>query len=106
MLGGAVPALAVYRTELFSTGNRSLSSYAVTAIALVGGSIGLLVAGSLIDDGVSHVRVLSALAVGQLAVAAIVLTLFPETAHKELEEINPEDADDLPDLRSAPPPTP
>ena len=106
VLGGAVPALAVYRTELFSTGNRSLSSYAVTAIALVGGSIGLLVAGSLIDDGVSHVRVLSALAVGQLAVAAIVLTLFPETAHKELEEINPEDADDLPDLRSAPPPTP
>ena len=46
VLGGAVPALGVYRSEVFSTGNRSFSGYLVTAIALVGGSIGLLVAGA------------------------------------------------------------
>lgn len=102
VLGGAVPALAVYRTELFSTGSRSLASYLVTAIALVGGSLGLLTAGSLIDDGVSHVRVLGSLALGQLLVAFIVLRWFPETAHRELEEINPEDAEDLAELRDAP----
>jgi hypothetical protein len=32
------------------------------------------------------------LAIGPLIVAALVLTLYPETAHRELEELNPEDA--------------
>lgn len=98
VLGGAVPALGVYRSEVFSTGNRSFSGYLVTAIALVGGSIGLLIAGSAIDHGFSHIRILGLLAIGQLAVAAIVLAFFPETAHRELEELNPEDAVDSADL--------
>ena len=101
VLGATVPALGVYRTELFATGNRSLSSYLLTASALVGGSIGLLTVGWALDNGWSHVRILGLFAIGQLAAATIVLTLFPETAHRELEEINPEDAVDVPELRDA-----
>jgi len=98
VLGGAVPALGVYRTEVFSTGNRSFSGYLVTAIALLGGSFGLIIAGAAIDHGVSHVRILGLLACGQLCVAMIVLTWFPETAHRELEELNPEDEADRAEL--------
>ena len=38
------PALAVYRTELFPTGNRSRATGLVTAAALIGGIVGLLLA--------------------------------------------------------------
>ena len=37
-------------------------------------------------------RAIAILAVGPLIVAVLVLTRFPETAHRELEELNPEDA--------------
>lgn len=49
------------------------------------------VAGRAIDHGISHVRVIGLLAIGQLVVALIVLRWFPETAHRELEELNPQD---------------
>jgi MFS family permease len=101
VLGATVPSLGVYQTELFSTGRRSLSAYLVTLCALLSGGIGLVATGMLLDHGFSHVRVLGVLALGQLAVAAIVLLGFPETAHLELEDINPEDAPDLAELRAA-----
>ncbi len=92
VFGAAVPALGVYRAEMFPTGSRSLAGYLILAVALIGGSIGLQVVGRALDHGVSHVRVLGVLALGQLVVAAVVLRWFPETAHRELEEINPTDA--------------
>ena len=91
VFGAAVPALGVYRSEMFPTGSRSFAGYLVLAVALVGGSIGLQVAGRAIDHGISHVRVIGLLAIGQLVVALIVLRWFPETAHRELEELNPQD---------------
>lgn len=91
--GLAVPALLVYRAEMFPTGKRSLSGYWITATALVSGSIGLQVTGAFLDRGVSHASVLGVLALGQVVASLIVLTRFPETAHRELEEINPADAD-------------
>ncbi|MEZ5218969.1 MAG: MFS transporter [Ilumatobacteraceae bacterium] len=116
VLGATVPALGVYRTELFATGSRSMSSYLITTSALVGGSIGLLWTGHALDGGRTHFSVLGLLALGQVAVAVIVLTRFPETAHKELEELNPQDAvdyiappaegEDDPGIRPDPPATP
>ncbi|MGD9704963.1 MAG: MFS transporter [Acidimicrobiia bacterium] len=91
ILGMSVPALGVYRSELFPTGGRSLAGFVVTVSALVGGSISVLATGPLLDRGASHFEVLGVFALGQLAVAAIVLLAFPETAHRELEDINPED---------------
>ncbi len=90
--GAAGPALGVYRAEMFHTGQRSSAGYLVTAAALCSGAIGLQITGYFLDRGNSHARVLGALALGQLAVAFIVLRWFPETAHRELEELNPEDA--------------
>ncbi len=87
-----MPALGVYRAEMFPTGSRSFAGYLILAVALIGGSIGLQIAGRAIDHGVSHVRVLGLLALGQLVVVFIVLRWFPETAHRELEELNPQDA--------------
>ena len=96
MLGGIVgaiafPAVAVYRNELFPTGSRSRASALVTAAALLGGIIGLVVMGALLDGGRTHGVVLGWLATGQLVVVAIVLLWFPETAHRELEDLNPID---------------
>lgn len=92
LLGSAVlPAMAVYRTELFPTANRSRASGFVTAFALVGGIGGLLVTGQLLDRDWSYGSVMALMALGQLVVVVLVVAAFPETAHRELEEMNPED---------------
>ena len=89
--GIAYPALAVYRAELFPTGNRGRAAGMVTAAALLGGIGGLLLVGQLLDRGQSYGQVIGLVALGQLVVVFVVLTKFPETAHKELEDLNPED---------------
>ena len=43
------------------------------------------------DDGTSYGPVMLALVVGPVIVALIVFFTYPETAHRELEELNPED---------------
>jgi MFS family permease len=92
-LGGLTyPALAVYRTELFPTGNRSRAAGLLTATALLGGIGGLLLMGTLLDRDWSHGRVMALLASAQLIVVIVVLRWYPETAHQELEVLNPEDA--------------
>jgi MFS family permease len=92
MLGGITyPALAVYRTELFPTGNRSRAAGLITAAALVGGVGGLLAMGTLLDQGWPHGRVMALLASAQVLVIVIVLRWYPETAHRELEDLNPVD---------------
>lgn len=91
ILGASVPALGVYRSEMFPTGGRSLAGYLVTVSALISGSIAILTTGPFLDRGATHAQVFGVFALGQLVVAAIVLLYFPETAHRELEDINPED---------------
>ncbi len=92
VLGGITyPALAVYRTELFPTGNRSRAAGLITAAALVGGVGGLLAMGTLLDRGWPHGQVMALLASAQVAVIVIVLRWYPETAHRELEDLNPVD---------------
>ena len=93
LIGGmAYPAFSVYRNELFPTGRRGQASGMIAAMALVGGSIGLIVAGLLLDRGWSYGQVLGMLACGPLVAAGIVFFTYPETAHRSLEEINPQDA--------------
>jgi MFS family permease len=96
LLGGifgsaAYPALAVYRAELFPTGNRSSAAALVTAAALIGGIGGLLATGWLLDADHSYSSVMMMLAGGQIVVTVLVVTAYPETAHRELEDLNPED---------------
>jgi len=94
--GIAYPALAVYRAEMFPTGNRGRAAGLLTTAALLGGVIGILVVGELRNLGLSYGWVIGIVALAQIVVVAIVLASFPETAHLELETINPEDAVPVP----------
>ena len=87
-----VPALAVYGPELFPTALRGRANALITLTGVVGGAIGLSLAGRLADHYGRLGPGLTMLAAGPIVVAVLVLTLYPETAHMELEELNPEDA--------------
>ena len=91
--GIAYPALAVYRAELFPTGNRGRAAGMLTAAALLGGIGGLQLVGRLLDRGASYGTVIGLVALGQIVVVVVVLRWFPETAHRTLEDLNPEDAE-------------
>jgi MFS family permease len=92
--GLTIPALGVYQSELFPTGSRGLANGGLGLLGVLGGVIGLRVAGVLADA--EHVGsfgpVMAALAVGPAVVAVIVVAFYPETAHTELEVLNPGDA--------------
>ena len=64
----------------------------LTTSALLGGIVGLLLVGHLLDRDWSYGSVIGLVALGQVVVVSVVLTRFPETAHRELEDLNPEDA--------------
>ncbi len=88
--GIAYPAIAVYRTELFPTGNRGRAAGLLTASALVGGSAGLLLVGQLLDAGWSYGHAMALMALGEIVAVSIIVLRYPETAHKDLDELNPE----------------
>ncbi|MEO1056987.1 MAG: MFS transporter [Actinomycetota bacterium] len=91
LASAAYPALAVYRNELFPTGNRGRASGLLTASALVGGIFGLIATGLLLDESWGFGSVMAVMGIGQFVVTALVLLAYPETAHTELETLNPED---------------
>lgn len=92
-LGGiAFPAFSVYRTELFPTGRRGQAGGLIAALALVGGSVGIVIAGQLLDRGWSYGATMTVLALAQVITASIVFLTYPETAHRSLEDLNPQDA--------------
>ncbi len=92
LAGAAYPAFTVYRTELFPTGNRGRASGFITALSLAGSSVGLLLVGSLVHRGWSYGESMLVVGFGQLLAATIAYIAYPETAHLELEQINPQDA--------------
>ena len=78
----------------------------MTAAALIGGIFGLVATGVLLDESWGFGSVMALMGVGQLVVTAHVLLGYPETAHVELETLNPEDqrpADDPPRNQPSPP---
>ena len=87
----AYPAFAVYRAELFPTGNRGTANGLVTATALLSGSVGILIVGHFRDRGASFGTLMAAMGLGQLVAAYIAVRHYPETAHLELEQLNPGD---------------
>jgi len=99
ILGSAVyPAMTVYRTELFPTANRTRATGFITASALIGGIGGLSLTGRLIDGGWTYGSTMAVLAIGQFLVTILVVVAYPETAHRELESLNPEDETLVPGL--------
>jgi MFS family permease len=86
-----VPALSVYGPELFPTSLRGRANGIINTVATVGSVTGLVLAGYLIDRLGSFGLALGLLAIGPLVMAVVVLAYFPETAWRELEDLNPED---------------
>lgn len=87
-----VPALAVYGPELFPTSLRGKANGIISVAGVAGSAVGLLLAGQLADHYGRLGPGLAMLAVGPFVVAALVMAFYPETAHLELEDLNPEDA--------------
>jgi predicted MFS family arabinose efflux permease len=90
-LGLAYPAMAVYRGEMFPTLHRSFASGVIMTASLIGGSIGLLGAGYFLNRDISYGTVMGWLALGPVVAGILIYTTFPESAHRELEELNPQD---------------
>jgi MFS family permease len=86
-----VPALGVYGPELFPTSLRGRANGAISILGVVGSVLGLAAAGFLSDRWNGLGPALALLAIGPLLMAALVLIAYPETVHRELEELNPED---------------
>jgi MFS family permease len=89
----AVPALAVYGPELFPTDARGRANGIINVARAAGSAAGAFLAGYLADrlaGGLPHAMTL--LAIGPVIVVGLVLFVYPETAARELEDLNPEDA--------------
>jgi MFS family permease len=107
IIGAAtVPALGVYGPELFPTGLRGQANGIIALLGVAGSVCGLLVAGALSDRWDALGPALAVLSVGPALMAVLVLVGYPETAHRELEELNPEDRQAGPDPSVQFPPCP
>ncbi|MEL7209794.1 MAG: MFS transporter, partial [Actinomycetota bacterium] len=89
----AVPALGVYGPELFPTATRGRVNGLIALVSVIGSSLGLLATGFLSDafDGLGPA--VAVMAVGPALLVILIIVAFPETAHRSLEELNPEDAE-------------
>lgn len=86
-----VPALGVYGPELFPTAVRGRANGVISVVSRAGAVTGLLAAGLLSTRLGGLGPALAVLAAGPLLLAVLVLTRYPETAARELEDLNPED---------------
>ena len=87
----ALPALGVYGPELFPTGARGRAGGLLALAGLTGSAAGLLAVGFAADALGRLGPAIAWFAIGPLVVVALVLTRYPETARRTLEELNPED---------------
>ncbi len=93
LFGGLViPTLVVYGPELFPTRLRGRANGMITLCAVLGSVVGLLSVGHLSEYFGRFGPAMAIVAVGPVAVAVLVITRYPETARRELEELNPSDA--------------
>lgn len=89
-LGLSYPAMAVYRGELFPTSVRGLAGGIIMTSSLLGGIIGLVAAGWIVDAGASYGQVMMAFAAAPVVASLLVWLRYPETAHMDLETITGE----------------
>lgn len=93
LFGGlVVPTLVVYGPELFPTALRGRANGIITLCGVSGSVVGLLTVGNLSEEWGRFGPAMAVVAAGPLLVAVLVLTRYPETARRELEELNPSDA--------------
>ena len=86
-----IPALGVYGPELFPTSLRGRANGIIAILGVTGSVIGLLLAGYLSERWHGLGPALALLSIGPALMAMLVLVAYPETAHRELEDLNPED---------------
>lgn len=97
IIGAAtVPALGVYGPELFPTSLRGRANGIISGLGRIGSVLGLLIIALLVSDTRSVAPIIALLAIGPALLVVLVLVAYPETAHRELEDLNPEDAPPLP----------
>lgn len=93
LLGYAVaPALGVYGPELFPTSLRSRATGVIAVTYAGGGVVGLVAAGALSASIGTLAPALAVLALGPALLVVLIVRSYPETAMRELEELNPDDA--------------
>jgi predicted MFS family arabinose efflux permease len=90
LAAAAGPALGMYGPELFPTSARGRANGIIQTVSVAGSALGLVFAGRMLDSG-GLASAMRPLLIGPLIVAVLVLLFFPETARRELEELNPED---------------
>ncbi len=96
LFGGlVVPTLVVYGPELFPTRLRGRANGVITLAGVMGSVTGLLLVGRLADRVDGYGLPMGLVALGPVIVAVLVITRYPETARRELEELNPSDAADI-----------
>ena len=89
--GFAVAGLAVYGPELFPTRLRGTANGVITAFGVGGSVIGLQLVGRLAERFGAFAPALLIAAIGPTIVVVLILTRYPETANRTLEELNDED---------------
>jgi MFS family permease len=87
----AIPALGVYGPELFATTARGRANGLISVLGVTGSALGLLIVGSLSDRLGGIGEAMPYVAIGPVLLVVLVIVAYPETAHQELEDINPED---------------
>jgi MFS family permease len=91
--GAAVaPAMTVYGAELFGTDRRGSANGVLTAVGRAGAVVGLLVVGVRAQGAGRFGPAFALLATGPVVLLLLVVTAFPETARRSLEELNPDDS--------------
>jgi MFS family permease len=86
-----IPSLGVYGPELFPTSFRGRANGIITGMARVGSVAGLVATGIPADRFGQIGKALALLAIGPALLVVLILLVFPETAHQDLEDLNPED---------------
>jgi MFS family permease len=92
LMAALAPSFTVYNAELFPTGGRGRATGLFGLVAMGGSIVGLMVAGTLRDAFDSFGPTMAMLAIAPVLMAVLVVSRYPETAFRELEELNPEDA--------------
>jgi putative MFS transporter len=86
----ASTVLNTYSVELFSTSHRATATSSLTVVNTVGGVLGLLAEPLVLQLTGSTWQAVSVIYLVALGAPIVVLFMFPETAHKALEELSPE----------------
>ncbi|MCY3785862.1 MAG: MFS transporter [bacterium] len=87
----SVPVMGAFGGELFGTSSRARSNGQITVMGVIGSMIGLQIVGRFTDAGGDFGHVFAMVIGAPVIVALLILFALPETARRELEDLNPED---------------